>query len=192
MRKRRYLSLSLAAVLLVLFLFHAGRLLVINHPRPADAILILAGETDCRPARGLELMEQGYARRVILDVPAREKIYRWPLVEIAGRWVSTLPQSGVISVCPIYGLSTKAEAGEAAECARRLEVHSILLVTSDFHTRRALSTFRRELRGIELGVAAASSPSEFGTEWWRHRQWAKTVLYEWMRLTWWKLIDRWY
>ena len=34
-------------------------------------------------------------------------------------------------------------------------------------------------------------PREFGVRWWRHREWAKTNFYEWLRLAWWELIDRW-
>lgn len=192
MRGRRFIWIALGIVICAFFPLEAGRLLVINHPERADAILILAGETDHRPARGLELFEQGYAAKVILDVPAKEKIYHWTTPEIAERWISTLPEADAISVCRIYGRSTKAEALEAAACAERLGIRTVLLVTSDYHTRRALSTFKRELPGMAFSIAAAYDSIEFGTQWWRHREWAKTTLYEWMRLGWWVLIDRWF
>jgi uncharacterized SAM-binding protein YcdF (DUF218 family) len=67
----------------------------------------------------------------------------------------------------------------------------VLIVTSEFHTRRALSIFRHELRGKSFSTAAARDDREFGTRWWQHRQWAKTCLYEWLRLVWWNLVDRW-
>ena len=35
------------------------------------------------------------------------------------------------------------------------------------------------------------SRASFGIQWWQHREWAKTNLYEWLRLAWWGLIDRW-
>ena len=67
----------------------------------------------------------------------------------------------------------------------------ILIVTSDYHTRRALSIFRHELPGRSFSVAAAYDPAEFGTLWWTHRQWAKILFDEWIRLVWWNAVDRW-
>jgi hypothetical protein len=40
-------------------------------------------------------------------------------------------------------------------------------------------------------VAAATDSRQFGMNWWTNRQWAKVNLEEWMRLTWWQLVDRW-
>jgi uncharacterized SAM-binding protein YcdF (DUF218 family) len=67
----------------------------------------------------------------------------------------------------------------------------VLIVTSDFHTRRSLSIFRHELRGKSLSTAAAHDYAQFGTHWWAHRQWAKTCVDEWMRLIWWEAVERW-
>ena len=68
---------------------------------------------------------------------------------------------------------------------------NVIVVTSDFHTRRALSVFTREIPAYKFSVAAAYNPSEFGVQWWRHRQWAKVNFDEWLRLLWWETIDRW-
>jgi hypothetical protein len=40
-------------------------------------------------------------------------------------------------------------------------------------------------------MAAAYDGAQFGTHWWTRRQWAKTVLDEWLRLLWWSVVDRW-
>lgn len=168
----------------------SGRFLVVNQPRKADVMVVLAGETDRRPARGLELLDQGYAPRLILDVPAEARIYQWSQTEIARKYVEGLPQAGAITVCPIYGRSTRDEAQDVARCLRGITPHSILLVTSDYHTRRALSIFDRVLPA-DYSVAAAFDASEFGVQWWRHREWAKVNFEEWLKLIWWELVDRW-
>jgi uncharacterized SAM-binding protein YcdF (DUF218 family) len=67
-----------------------------------------------------------------------------------------------------------------------------LLVTSDFHTRRALSIFQKEVPNHIYSVAATLDPGEFGAQWWRHREWAKVNVDEWTRLVWWELIERWH
>jgi len=38
---------------------------------------VLAGETDKRPQRALELLSQGYGKRIVLDVPSNAKLYEF-------------------------------------------------------------------------------------------------------------------
>ena len=169
----------------------AGAFLLVDAPVPADVILVLAGETDRRPERALQLLAQGYGKRVVLDAPTNVKIYESTEIQLAQKYIQDLPQAASVSVCPITGLSTKDESKDAEKCLAREDGKRVLIVTSDFHTRRALSVFRREVPGHEYSVAAARDGSQFGVKWWTHRQWAKTVLDEWLRLIWWKTVDQW-
>jgi uncharacterized SAM-binding protein YcdF (DUF218 family) len=169
----------------------SGRFLVINQPRKSDVIVVLAGETERRPARALELLSKGLAARVILDVPADAKIYEWDQLELAQKFVQGLPQAASISLCPIYARSTKGEAQDVSRCLDSVGAHKVLLVTSEFHTRRTLSTFGRILPHYEFSVAAAFDEREFGVQWWRKRQWAKVNFDEWTRLIWWELVEQW-
>lgn len=128
---------------------------------------------------------------MLIDVPADSRIYEATEMELAERYVHDLPEAAAVRICPIEGLSTLNESRDAEKCLGTEEGSRILIVTSDFHTRRSLSIFRREVRGKVFSVAAARDESEFGTRWWTHREWAKTCLYEWMRLLWWTLVERW-
>src|SRR5579863_1209872 len=179
------------AVFLGLLGARAATFLVVDAPRPADVIVVLAGETDRRPARALELLEQGYAHRVLIDVPAEARIYTFTQLELAQKYVQGLPQAAAVGVCPIEGLSTKAETHDVEKCLGRENSTNVLIVTSDFHTRRALSIFRQQLPGRKFSVAASHDSAQFGTRWWTHRQWAKTLVDEWLRLLWWSVVDRW-
>lgn len=190
-QKRAVLVLVAAALLLAIFAVRAGRMLVADAPERSDVILVLAGETDRRPARALELLQQGYAPRVVIDVPAEAKIFGFTEVQLADRYARSLPQSAAVTVCPIEGLSTKDETHDAGKCLAGEAANRILIVTSDFHTRRALAIFRHELSGKSFSVAAAHEDREFGTRWWTHREWAKTLVNEWSRLIWWWGVDRW-
>jgi hypothetical protein len=169
----------------------AGSFLVVDAPLRSDVILVLAGETDRRPERALQLLAQGYGRRIVLDVPTKAKIYEFTDIELAQRYIRDLPQASSVGICPIEGLSTKDESKDAKQCLGGESDESVLLVTSDFHTRRALSVFRREVPGHTYSVAAARDEAQFGVKWWTHRQWAKTFVDEWLRLIWWKMIDQW-
>ncbi|MFZ0319948.1 MAG: YdcF family protein [Candidatus Sulfotelmatobacter sp.] len=179
------------AGLLVILATKAGDFLIVDAPRRSDAILVLAGETDRRPQRALELLSQDYGKRIVLNVPTNAKVYEFTQIDLARRYIQDLPQAGLVSVCPIDGLSTKEESKDAEKCLQRVGAKSVLIVTSDFHTRRALEVFRREFPGHEYSVAAARSEEGFGSRWWTHRQWAKTFVDEWLRLIWWKAVDQW-
>jgi len=186
------LSIALLALMvLTIFALNAGRILVVDAPQPSDLILVLAGETHNRPARALELLHQGFGRRVMIDVPADAKIYDVLQLDLAEKYVRSLPDSLAVRVCPIVGLSTREETHDVEKCLDPQDGSRIMIVTSDFHTRRALSIFRHELRDKTFSVAAAHNPPEFGTRWWTHRQWAKTFALEWLRVIWWNFVDRW-
>lgn len=181
----------IAVVLLVLLAANAGKFLVVDAPQPSDVIVVLAGETDRRPARALELLSQHYAPRMVLDVPAAARVYDFTQLELAEKYEKSLPQSELIRICPITGLSTLGESHDVEQCLAHEHGSRVLIVTSDYHTRRALSIFRHEVRGKSFSVAAAYDDAQFGTHWWKHRQWAKTLLDEWLRLLWWTAIERW-
>jgi uncharacterized SAM-binding protein YcdF (DUF218 family) len=192
-RRTRFWASSMAVllVLLILAAFRAGNMLVIDAPEKSDVILVLAGETDHRPARGLQLFDQGYGRKVLIDVPARAEIFGFEETQLAAEYAQKLPDGAAVHICPIEGLSTRDESHDVAKCLNGLESARVLIVTSDFHTRRALSIFRHELRGKSFSVAASYDSTQFGSLWWRNRQWSKTLLEEWMRLIWWNAVDRW-
>ena len=190
MRKVRIVLIVVLSGCLI-FSVTSGRFLVVNDPQRADVIVVLAGEMFYRPQHGLELLSQNYAPKMLLDVPKVETIYGHNAVDLAQRYIQQLPQSQSVAVCPILGLSTKAETQDVARCLENSGTHSILVVTSDYHTRRALSIFQHELPQYTISVASARDPGQFNVSWWKRRQWAKLNYDEWIRLVWWELVDRW-
>jgi DUF218 domain len=190
-RKRVWMLALVLTAMVVVFAGNAGRFLVLEAPERSDVILVLAGETDRRPARALQLLDQGYGRRVVIDVPSATRIYEFSQVQLAEKYVGSLPEAASIRICPIEGLSTRDESHDAEKCLETEEGSKILIVTSDFHTRRSLSIFRHEVRGKSFSVAGARDETQFGTLWWTHREWAKTCLNEWQRLLWWSAVERW-
>src|SRR5882757_5632017 len=133
-RGNRLLWVLLLAVAAVILGSQAGSWLVVDSPQPADAIIILAGETEQRPAKGLQLLAKGLAPRLVLDAPAGNRIYRWSQLELAQQYLSGLPAAPQLSACPIFGLSTRDEARDVAGClasseaATGTQIHRVLLV----------------------------------------------------------------
>jgi len=190
-RTLRWVIAAIVLAAFLLFAANAGKMLVVDSPEQSDVIVVLAGETKWRPALGIDLLRRGYGRRLIIDVPAGAKVYNRSEVDLATEYVRALPQAESVEICPTVGLSTRDESHDVERCIEHDNANRILLVTSDFHTRRSLSTFRHEIRGRIFSAAAAYDDSEFGTHWWVHRQWAKRCVEEWTHLCWWYCVDRW-
>src|SRR3981081_897741 len=191
-RRRRWFGAGLGFIaIVVVFAANAGKWLVIDAPEPSDVIVVLAGETDRRPARALQLMEQGYGRRELLDVPATARIYEFTQLELAQKYIQDLSRGNSIGICRIEGMSTRDESRDVEKCLAHEDGSRVLIVTSEFPTRRSLSIFRREVPGKTFSVAAARDSSQYGTKWWTQRQWAKTCVEEWLRFLWWKAVDEW-
>ena len=181
------ISLSLAGL-------GAGRFLVVDAPEPSDVLVVLAGDhNDLRYKRGLQFLADGYAPLMLADASSDTVAFGRTPVDLEQEFVQrTAGMLGDrIQVCPIRGVSTQDEARAIAKCLRN-PLSKVLLVTSDYHSRRALSVLRREMPQYHWSVAAVTDKSEFQAQnWWRRREWAKTTVLEWSKLVWWQVVDRW-
>ena len=188
----KYLIVLIAFVVLVIVLLsHAGSFLVLNAPEHADAILVLQGGADGSPySHAIKLQREGYADRIVLDASVSQTMFGKSEADLATEFLNrTSP--GLVEVCPIIQDSTYGEAADVKPCLTGLNISSVLIVTSDFHTRTALEIFQKRLPQYDWSVAASSAPYHNADRWWKHRAWAKTVLYEWEEFLLWELIDRW-
>lgn len=188
---KRILVVVLLGVVAVSLFRHAASFLVVNAPEPADVIVILAGgDNDLRYWNAVKLMKEGYAHRVMLDVYSRGHTYGQSDIELAREFLNrTTP--GQSTLCIAKENSTYDETRYLRDCLKELGVKSILVVTSDYHSRRALSILRARLPQYHFSMYAADDSFYFGKRWWTDREWAKTTLTEWQRYLWWLLADRW-
>lgn len=186
------------AVIAGLAMKYAASFLRVNRPEHADVIVILGGGMDdSRYWRGADLMNAGYADKMLLDAEAGGSKYGKSNVELAADFLKRVAAQNT-AVCPVYGDSTYGETEDVAHCLAKMKVSSILLVTSDYHTRRALSIFKTRLPQYHFSIGDTFAPYEDGSPqrmpsdvWWKNRRWAKTILEEWEKLIWWELVDRW-
>jgi hypothetical protein len=192
-RYKRYLLAVLALPLAIIGLaaWLGGGSLVVDSPERSDVILVLAGETNRRPEKALKLLQEGYGQKMILDVPAAAKVFNFTELELAEKYKESSPLASRIVICSIEGLSTRDEAHDVEKCLTAITAQSVLIVTSDFHTRRSLSVFRRVIPERTFSTAAAYDDTQFGPRWWTRRQWAKTMVDEGLKWIWWEVVDRW-
>src|SRR5271166_5368219 len=177
----RFLRFFVPVLIVAVFLAsRAAHFLVVDNPQKSDAMVVLAGETIVRPARGLELLRQGMAPRLFIDAETG-RIFDSHLTDIAQKYINAQPDASAIAVCPIAGHSTAAETADVDRCLQPLHAHRVLIVTSDYHTRRALAVFSHRLPLYQWNVAAARNPVQFGDAWWTDREWAKATFDEWSK-----------
>jgi len=196
------LTMLLAAAVVGMAL--AGPLLVVADPLPphADAIVLLAGSVPDRVLEGSDLYHAGVARRVVLT---RERLRRDALV-LRARGVA-LPEGDELARTALRGLgvpaeaivvlrrrgaSTESEARTLARYACSHHLHSLVVVTSRAHTRRARLILGQALGpGIRLTVRPARHDFFPAARWWRVRTAAKQVLTEYEKLAHYWLRERW-
>jgi len=159
------------SVLLVFWLvtapFLANRLIVNKQLEKADVIFVLSGSAvySERTRRAAKIYRDGVSRSVLLSDDGKRAGWsvseqRNPrFVELATR---SLVRQGVpseaISVLDANVSGTIYEARGFANAAGKNGWRSVLIVTSAYHTRRAIRTFERELEGSDIRIGIASPP----------------------------------
>jgi len=198
MRKPKLLKMAGGVIVVLAGLLwmasRAGYWLVIDHPEKSDVIVVLDGDaTDGRYWQGIDMLRSGYGKEVLVD--AMDDQLKYGKTEAQSEKEFIHESAGVlepqVTVCSIRAWSTAEETRFVDKCLQKFRPKRVLIVTSDYHTRRALSVFRHELPQYEWSVSASHDPTEYGRRWWTHRQWAKRFLDEWEKTLWWNAVDRW-
>jgi uncharacterized SAM-binding protein YcdF (DUF218 family) len=159
----------------------AGYLVHSDAPVPADMIVVLAGDfTGSRIFTAGDLVRHGFAGKALISGPAGVYgVYESDLaIALAVR--DGYPASYFVAF-PNDSKSTASESEAVIAELRRLHVHKIDLVTSNFHTRRAARIFRSLAPDIEAHVVAAPDRYFTTNGWWKEREGRKTFLMEWMK-----------
>jgi len=179
-----------------------GFLIVQDEMHQADAIVVLSGSLPDRILEAVDLYQAHLAPRIILTreepLPGLETLRGRgvTLPEHHEQNISIAEQLGVpaaaIAVMPTATTSTFAETKALVGYLKEQGVHSILVVTSKAHTRRARLTFRA-LAGPDLRIAVRPSRYDpFSAEqWWHERGLVRRTVIEYGKLLNLVLIDRW-
>jgi len=184
-RANGFLFVIFAAVLLAALnhksiLTAAGNYLVeTSRPEKADAVLVLAGDyRGSRITRAAELVKAGYAPVALVSGPT--EMYGVNEATLAIQYiVARGAPSNYFEPIHIRALSTFEEARAFDPELRKRNIHTLILVTSNYHTRRAAETFRRALGKDIRIVPIAAEDSYFRPDsWWHNREGQKTVFYE--------------
>ena len=201
---------SAAALLLLLLAawpplaWGAAHWLVVEAPLArADAILVLGGSSayEERATLAAELYRQGRAPLILLSDDGQrggwsQERQRNPFYVERSAWA--IEAAGVPASCieklPRATSSTYDEAVLLREQTAARGLGSVLIVTSGYHSRRALWTFERVLRGsgVRVGMmpVAPGAQTPAPAAWWLSAAGWRTVALEYLKLVYYRLCYR--
>jgi uncharacterized SAM-binding protein YcdF (DUF218 family) len=186
--RKRVLSATVALALVLAaspwWIDWPARLLVQSDaPVKSDGIVVLAGDgAGYRIQAGAELAKQGYAPIVLSS--GAEWFYGACECDLAIDYAVRNGQPREL-FAPLRNTatSTDAEAREIFAEVQRRQWKSVLVVTSDYHTRRTRIILNRlKPPGVSLTVFGAPDRYFRPDHWWWHRESRKTLVLEWSKL----------
>ncbi len=193
-RALRWLGAA-AAVGVLCLLCWGGDLLIASDPVPGhvDAAIVLQGSIAAEKARiagAIDLLQRGVADRALLSVP-KESYWGQSIPPVARSYLERNYGSDMaarVDFCETGGEvnSTVQEAQAVSPCIEEHHWQSIIIVTSDYHTRRSGMLWKRMTRhhtNLHIWVEGVTDP-EFQQPWWRHRESAKVWVMESAKLLW--------
>ena len=148
----------------------ARALIVDQPPNHADAILVLGGGDGSRQDRAIELYQQGYAPLLISSgesplLPDYDESY----AALGANYMVArgIPREAILLLEETT--STQEEAAQSLQLAREQGFTSLLVVTDQYHTRRAWMAFRRAYRGSGLQTTMVAATSQWFdvAHWWQ-------------------------
>lgn len=193
---RRLFVAFLLLGLLWLIAWIGARGLIVSAPlQRADAIVVLSGSSTLaeRTEHAARLYSQNRAQRILLTTDNQQGGWSKPeqrnpyFHEIAVNELTRLgvPSQNIEVIKPPVN-STWDEAVLVTDYAKSHNLHSILIVTSAYHSRRALWSFRTLSNDANMQLGLDPVPTGIQTPrpatWWLHGRGWQLVLVEYLKL----------
>jgi uncharacterized SAM-binding protein YcdF (DUF218 family) len=197
-KRRRWLAV-LALLLLTALLMWTMRVSLLQwmvhwldigvRPTKADYVMLLTGDEQTRPFVAAALLKAGLAKQAIVTtiaavseagprlLPPSHEIVRQVLLKrgIADQNIIVLPDTAT---------TTYGEANALAAFLRYRPGARVIVVTSDYHTRRSRWVFLRTLNDRAMNLTFVSAPTdEFDIEhWWQSQAGSAAIMAEYLKL----------
>jgi len=178
-----FLALLCVAIYLArhpLMRFAAGELIVEDPLQKSDAIIVLSDDNFYadRATRAAELYRQDLAPSVVAS-----GIRLRPYAGISELMLHDLIERGVpkehIVLFPQNADDTREEATALSQLLAERKWKSVIIVTSNYHTRRARFIFRKLFsEDIRVEVASARDANFDPSNWYEHRRAVKRFVHE--------------
>ena len=186
MQKKHIFSLTIIALLVcvsTLIGFHryiltsyAEFFTINNFQKNSDAVLILGGSADTRAKKATELYRNGYANKILITHPKApiseyEEIYVSDFVNLKNILEYEKVEYTIIEDINGGAKSTFDEAKDLIIYLQNNPLDRIIIVTDNFHTKRAKYAFDKVFEKseckTEIQIAGASNQVYNESNWWK-------------------------
>ena len=187
-KKRKVIILIIiVAVLIGIIGLNLGKFLVESDKlEKADAIAVFSGYSGARTERAVELLKEGYADYLILS---GGKVYDdVTMSELMKNHAIKLGVDESKILIDDEASTTNENAEFTTNIIEENNFKSVIVVTSDYHTRRSKLAMEKALEntlidGEEVEVTVTPSKEEkFTTKWWRSGNSVLMVISEYLKL----------
>jgi len=178
--------IAFTLILALLYIGHgfilekAGRYLYYkDEMKPADVIVVLAGEETERVEYGVKLFKEGWARKDRMILAGGPLVWKYT-------WASLMKEQAAFLGVPKNDIlvedksrTTEEDARYTKDILKKYEYKSLILVTSPYHSRRAARIFRKVMGDNIKVISAPSEESWFSfDEWWKRSRDRRSVFSE--------------
>jgi len=200
----KILSVILLPALGIALLLRFGGYILVSPeapPEQADVAVMLAGKDsgeEARLALAMKMVQEGRVQNVMLSAGRTYFLGEW-FPDLVRRYVERQYGGELgrrVVLCDVASDvdSTAQEAAALTHCLETRGVHSFVVVTSNYHTRRARLIWRRTLAKarpqMTLSIVGVADGDFETHRWWHERRYAKTWLVEFTKLVWSFFFDR--
>jgi len=170
----------------ILFLTHgfvltkaAEMLIKKDEMKPADVIVVLAGEQEERVIYGVKLFKDDWSRKDRIILAGGPLVWKYTWASLMKEQAVSLGIPGNKILLEDKSRSTEEDALYTKEILQKNGFKSIILVTSPYHSRRASLIFKKVLGGEFKIISAPVEDSWFKiNDWWKRSRDRSAVLNE--------------
>lgn len=167
---------------------YAGLFYINNATKGADAIIILGGGVHTRPEHAVKLYKDNYGKRVyVTNISASENAY--PNIFKSDTELTfdifefeNIPLIKIPNINDRYATSTFDEAHDVYNHFKDYENFHLIIVTDDFHSRRALYAFKKVFSNYKrkwiIEISAVDSKIYTQSNWWKTEKGLRKYLLE--------------
>lgn len=190
----RFLKVAIAFAIIILFFYithgfilekAGGYLYYKDAMKPADVIVILAGEETERVEYGVTLFREGWARKDRIILAGGPLVWKYTWASLMKEHAMSLGVPKEAILLEDKSITTEEDAKYTKEILNKHGYKSCILVTSPYHSTRATKIFRKIMGDKITVISAPSIQSWFSfDEWWKRERDRAMVFNEYSKFIW--------
>ncbi len=152
----------------------------------SDVIIVLSGDSGNRVKMATALYKQGLSQKIIMS---GEPLMNTSMPQLMSEYAQSLGVPTKDIIIDDQSTSTYEHPVNCAPILKKLKAKSIIIVTSKYHTRRALSVFKAYYKNTPITIKIAGAEDDIlYTKWWKYENMREKILMECAKTIWYILM----